>query len=58
MGMKEPMHEPHGTVKNAGTVAKKVDPNAEVKNAGTRRGRSLNQQGNIKNSGTPNPKKG
>ena len=57
MGMKEVMHEACEPVKNAVTTAKKQDPNASVKNAGTQRKGGVNEQRNISGSSTPNPRK-
>jgi hypothetical protein len=54
--MKPPMNEACEPVRNAGTNAKKMDPNATIKNAGTQRKGGLNVQKNIKNSSTPDPK--
>lgn len=56
MGMKPPMNEACLPIKNAGTVAKHKDPNTPIKNAGTQRKGGLNEQSNIKNSATPDPK--
>ena len=57
MGMKPPMNEACEPIRNAVTTAKKMGDNAPIRNAGTQRGGGLNEQSNIKNSATPDPKK-